>query len=156
MVLKTQRGSQDGLRKSKELLKIKNTELMWEVIIRLRKEKGNDLWSYKDVWSGAGLKSAVALNSPWNSHVKGAIDSHNSALAERLESGALAQSQRKTLRSAIRELRAQLDVMKAQRDEALGKIAFFEAEAGFFKKECETQLAVIDRLRSKLRDLRSV
>jgi hypothetical protein len=154
MALNSKRGSQVGLKKSKELLKVKNTELMWAVIARLRKVRGDELWSYKDVWSGAGLKSAVSLNSPWNSHIKGAVDSHNAALVELIENGVRVQSQRKSLREANRGLRSQLELMKKERDKALENIAFFEAEAVFFKKQCETQLRTIARLRSELRDSR--
>ncbi|OPE29840.1 hypothetical protein APB20_35005 [Pseudomonas aeruginosa] len=148
MSINKPRGSQEGLKKNRELLKVKNTEAMWSVVVRLRKESPNSLWSYKEVWSGAGLKSNVALNSPWNLHIREAIDSHNSKLRENAELGPLAQTQRKTLRMANRELRMQLDAMKKERDQALSKIAVFEAEADFYKRKCESLLRINERLRA--------
>ncbi len=149
MSINKPRGSQEGLKKNRECLKAKNTEAMWKVVVWLRKEKPNTLWSYKEVWSAAGLKSNVALNSSWNSHIREAIDAHNSKLREDAELGPLAQSQRKTLRMANRELRLQLDAMKKERDHALSKIAVFEAEADFYKRKCEGLLKINERLRGK-------
>lgn len=153
MSINKPRGSQDGLRKNREALRAKNTEAMWKVVVRLRKERPNALWSYKEVWSGAELKSNVALNSPWNSHIREVIDVHNSKLREDAELGPLAQSQRKTLRMENRDLRLQLDAMKKMRDQALSKIAVFEAEANFFKIKAESLLKINQRLRGNMKSL---
>jgi len=53
---KKPRGSLVGLKENREALKVKNTEAMLKVVEKLGKEKPDALWSYKDVWSGAGLK----------------------------------------------------------------------------------------------------
>jgi len=95
---KKPRGSLVGLKENREALKVKNTEAMLKVVEKLGKEKPDALWSYKDVWSGAGLKSNVALNSPWNSHVRDAIDAHNSSIREASELEVFASTQKKTLR----------------------------------------------------------
>lgn len=144
---KKPRGSLVGLKKNREALKVKNTDAMLKVIEHLRKEKPDALWSYKDVWSGAGLKSNIALNSPWNSHVRDAIDAHNSSVREASELEVCASMQKKTLRVINGELRKQVEVMRKERDSALSKIAIYEAEADFYKRKCEGLLRVNERLR---------
>lgn len=145
------RGNQDGLKQNRELTKITNTESMWKIVNKLRKEKSSSIWTYKEVWSSAGLKSPVALNSHWNSHIRSAIDNHNSQLKENAELGPIGQSKRRTLRDSNRSLRYQLSELKKERDNALSKIAIFEADAQYFKTQYETQLNITDRLRSQLK-----
>lgn len=145
------RGSQDGLKQNRELTKITNTESMWKIVNKLRKEKSSSLWTYKEVWSSAGLKSPVALNSHWNSHIRSAIDNHNSQLKENAELGPIGQAKRRTLRDSNRVLRDQLNTMRKERDQALSKIAIFEADALHFKSQYEIQLNITDRLRSQLK-----
>jgi len=145
---KKPRGSLVGLKENREALKVKNTEAMLKVVEQLGKEKPDALWSYKDVWSGAGLKSNVALNSPWNSHVRDAIDAHNSSIREASELEVFASTQKKTLKVINGELRKQVEVMRKERDQALSKIAIYEAETDFYKRKCEGLLRVNERLRS--------
>lgn len=145
---KKPRGSLVGLKENREALKVKNTDAMLNVIERLGKEKPGALWSYKDVWSGAGLKSNVALNSPWNFHVRDAIDAHNSSIRDASELEVFSSAQKKTLRVLNGELRRKLDAMQKERDQALSKIAIYEAEADFYKRKCEGLLRVNERLRS--------
>lgn len=145
---KKPRGSLVGLKENREALKVKNTDAMLNVIERLGKEKPGALWSYKDVWSGAGLKSNVALNSPWNFHVRDAIDAHNSSVRDASELEVSSSAQKKTLRVLNGELRRKLDAMQKERDQALSKIAVYEAEADFYKRKCEGLLRVNERLRS--------
>ncbi len=145
---KKPRGSLVGLKENREALKVKNTDAMLKVIEHLGKEKPDALWSYKEIWSGAGLKSNVALNSPWNAHVRDAIDAHNSSIREASELEVFASTQKNTLRVINRELRKQVEVMRNERDQALSKIAIYEAEADFYKRKCEGLLRVNERLRS--------
>jgi hypothetical protein len=144
------RGSQEGLLKNREATRIINTEAMWQVINRLRKENANRIWTYKEVWSSAGLKSSVALNSPWNSHIRDAITTHNTQIKENAANGPLMQSQRKTLRDSNRILRDKIINIKKERDSALSKIAIFEADAIFYKNQFENQLKITERLRTLL------
>ncbi len=145
---KKPRGSLVGLKENREALKVKNTDAMLKVIERLGKEKSDALWSYKDVWSGAGLKSNVDLNRPWNAHVRDAIDAHNSSIREAAELEVLASTQKRTLRVINGELRKQVEAMRKERDQALSKIAIYEAEADFYKRKYEGLLRVNERLRS--------
>lgn len=145
---KKPRGSLVGLKENREALKVKNTDAMLKVIEHLGKEKPDALWSYKEIWSGAGLKSNVALNSPWNAHVRDAIDAHNSSIREASELEVFASTQKKTLRVINGELRKQVEVMRNERDQALSKIAIYEAETDFYKRKCEGLLRVNERLRS--------
>lgn len=141
------RGSQAGLKKNRSDTKKKNTDAMWVVVNRLRKEKPSEIWSYKEVWSGAGLKSHVPLASPWNASIRGAINSHNLEVKQSIELGKSAQTQRKNLRETVRELHRQLQLLRSERDIALSKIATYEADADYYKVECQSLALINARLR---------
>jgi triphosphoribosyl-dephospho-CoA synthetase len=147
------RGNQDGLKKNREDTKVQNTEAMWKVIIRLRKQKAHAIWTHKEVWSGAGLKSNVALKSPWNRHIKETIEEHNKEIRENAEIGPAGYSQRKTLRATNKALRQEILALKKQREQALNLIAIWEAEADQYKKECEQLEKVNERLSKKVDSL---
>ncbi|MDT4888983.1 hypothetical protein FQZ97_1256230 [compost metagenome] len=59
-----------------------------------------------------------------------------------------ASTQKKTLRVINEELRKQVEVMRKERDQALSKIAIYEAETDFYKRKCEGLLRVNERLRA--------
>lgn len=141
------RGSQTGLKKNREDTKIKNTSAMWEVIQQLRKEKPSATWTYKEVWQGAGLKSHVPLSSPWNVSVRGAIDAHNSEVQQRIELGAPVLAHRRTLRDANRELLKRIKELTVERDLALSQIAVYEADADYYRSQCQNLALVNTRLR---------
>ncbi|MBM3110764.1 hypothetical protein [Pseudomonas arcuscaelestis] len=143
------RGSQLGLKKNRADTKSKNTSAMWEVIQRLRNEKPSAIWTYKEVWQGAGLKSHVPLSSPWNVSVRGAIDAHNSEVQQRIELGAPVLAQRRTLRDANRELLKRIKELTAERDLALSKIAVHEADADYYRSQCQNLALINTRLRNQ-------
>lgn len=143
------RGSQSGLKKNREDTKAKNTSAMWEVIQRLRKEKPSVVWTYKEVWQGAGLKSHVPLQSPWNASLRGAIDAHNSEVQQRIGLEASVFAQRRTLRDANRDLQKQIKELLAERDLALSKIAVYEADAEYYRAQCENLALINTRLRNQ-------
>ncbi|MBS8269547.1 hypothetical protein ACSEE7_18185 [Halomonas cupida] len=145
---KISRGSHQGLLKNREETKERNTEALWHQVQRLRKEKPDTLWSFKEVWQGAGLKSNVALDSPWNASIKEAISEHNRLLREKAESGSVGQAQRKTLRITNKELRNQIQQIKKEYEKALSKMAVWEAEADFYQRENERLQRKIERLLS--------
>lgn len=140
------RGSSHGLLQNREDTKKKNTEALWKQIERLRKEKSAQTWSFKEIWSGAGLKSNMALNSPWNIHVRDAIETHNKNVREGLASGELALEHRRTFRDDNRNLRKQLKDMEIQRNMALESIAIYQTECDELKKEVRRLESRINRL----------
>lgn len=135
-----------GLLENRELTKQQNTEALWSQVQRMRKEKPDVHWRLKEIWSGAGLKSDVALKSPWNAHIREAIDEHNRQIEEERDLGPLGRSQRKTVRAVNRELKAQLEQAKADLDAVLSQIAIWEAEVAFYKKENDRLMRKIERL----------
>ena len=135
-----------GLLENRELIKHQNTEALWSQVQRLRKEKPDDHWPFKEIWSGAGLKSDVALKSPWNAHIRVAIEEHNRHIKEERDLGPIGRSQRKTVRAANRELKAQLDQAKVDLDTVLSQVAIWEAEIAFYKKENDRLMRKIERL----------
>src|SRR5690606_32067875 len=143
---KSQRGSHHGLLKDREDTKLKNTEELWRQVNKLRKEKPNTSWSYKEVWVGAGLKSNVALDSPWNAHVKEAIREHNNKVREQSDWGPTAQSERKTLRTADRDLRQHIEAVISNLITALSHTAVREAAAANHKRENQRLQKHLDRL----------
>lgn len=143
---KISRGSHQGLLKNRQETKLLNTEALWQQVQRLRKEKPNTLWSYKEVWQGAGLKSNVALNSPWNASIKETVTEHNRLLREQAEKSIAGQNQRKTLRITNKELRNQIQQLKIEYEKALSKMAIWEAEADFYQRDNERLQRKIDRL----------
>lgn len=149
-----QRGSHHGLLKNREEIKRQNTEALWGEVNRLRKEKPRAPWSYKEVWSGAGLKSNVALDSPWNAHIKEAIGEHNRKISEQRDLGPIGQSQRKTLRIANKELRQEIARLQASQNKALSQIALWETEAAHYKRENQRLKTQLDRLMKQHRDER--
>lgn len=129
------RGSQKGLIENRKSTKKKNTELLWVQVDLLRKKKPDSLWTYKEVWSGAGLKSNVALKSTWNSHILAIIDQHNNEIREEIDLGVVGYRQRKTLRASNKDLRSEISKLIIDRNEALSKIAIYQAEAEYYKNE---------------------
>lgn len=146
MIKGSSRGSQHGLLKNREDTKKQNTESLWKQVERLRKEKGDLVWSFKEIWSGAGLKSNMALNSPWNQHIRDAIESHNKNIREGIASGDLALKHKRTFRDDNRHLRKQLKDMEIQRNMALESIAIYQAERDELKKEVRRLESRINRL----------
>ncbi|MAI31027.1 hypothetical protein J3362_13200 [Marinobacter sp. NFXS11] len=143
-----QRGSHQGLLKNREETKRQNTEALWRQVIRLRKEKPSSLWSFKEVWSGAGLKSNVALDSPWNAHVKEAIEDHNRSVRGEADLGPEGQSQRKTLRITNKALRQEIEKLKSDIDKSLSQIAIWESETIFYQRENARLRNKIERLKN--------
>ena len=143
---KIQRGSHHGLLKNREETKINNTEALWRQVKKLRIEKPGTSWSYKEVWAGAGLKSNVALDSPWNAHIKEVITEHNNKVREKSDWGPTAQSERKTLRTANRDLRQEIVGLKSKLNTALSQTAVWEAEAAYHKRENQRLQKQLDRL----------
>lgn len=135
-----------GLLKNREETKHLNTEALWRQVQRLRKEKPDTLWTFKEVWQGAGLKSNVALDSPWNAHIKDVIEAHNRLMREQADLGPVGQAQRKTLRTTNKALRYQIQQVKVEYEKALSKMAVWEAEADFYRRDNERLQRKIDRL----------
>ena len=144
------RGSHEGLIRNREETKRLNTDALWRQVQRLRKEKPDELWSMKEVWQGAGLKSNVALNSPWNAHVKEAIEDHNRLVREGIELGPIGRAQRKTLRTTNKELREIIKQLKSEHEKALSQIAIWEAEAAYYRRDNERLQRKIDRLKDDM------
>ena len=94
----------------------------------------------------AGLKSNMALNSPWNIHVRDAIETHNKNVREGLASSELALEHRRTFRDDNRNLRKQLKDMEIQRNMALESIAIYQTECDELKKEVRRLESRINRL----------
>jgi hypothetical protein len=140
------RGSVIGLLKHRDDQRDQNTSAMLEVIQILHSEKPNTKWTYKDIWSRAGLRSPNSLASPWNAHIRAEIDSHNQLVS-------ISTSERpcagltKAERDVAGRLREELKVCKAQRDDALALIAQFAADADFFKKQCDDLKKTVARLK---------
>lgn len=142
------RGSIIGLLRHRDDQRDQNTSAMVEVIQLLQSEKPNIKWTYKDVWSRAGLKSPNSLSSPWNAHIRAEIDSHNQLVSSSISAdpyGGLTKAER----DVVGLLRAELKVCKAQRDDALARIAQFAADADFFKKQCDDLKKAVARLKSR-------
>jgi hypothetical protein len=141
------RGSVKGLQQNREELKTRNTERMTQVILSLEIVKPDELWSLKEVWSGAGLKSNVALDSPWNKHIREAVASHNAAVKERMGVDSRVYPEQTQDLLTVDKLKSALSSMKSQRDSALSRIAIYQAEADFFRRKCEGLITVNQRLR---------
>lgn len=140
------RGSVIGLLKHRDDQRDQNTSAMLEVIQILQSEKPNTKWTYKDIWSRAGLRSPNSLSSPWNAHIRAEIDSHNQLVStSRSERPCAGLS--KAERDVAGRLRAELKVCKAQRDDALALIAQFASDADFFKKQCDDLKTTVARLK---------
>lgn len=147
---KNVRGSQKGLLENRKAVKEKNTELLWRQIEILRKKKPGSPWTLKEVWSGAGLKSNVALNSPWNAHIRAVIEQHNSEAREEQDLGAIGYRQRKTLRGENRDLRGKIEELTKERNMALSQVAVYKAEADHYKAETEKLNNRLLRQKSRL------
>jgi len=145
------RGSVRGLKKNREDLKSFNTEALMAVIAQLRIEKPTGKWSYKEVWSRAGLKSQIALNSPWNSHVRAEIEKHNA----RLRNSPAEDFPTASGKDLLGALREELRSCRAQRDQALSQIAQFAADTEYFKKQYLDLKKIVDRLRSEPAEVKS-
>lgn len=142
------RGNVVGLKKNREDLKASNTAAMMEVITQLRIEKPTSKWTYKEVWSRAGLKSQIALDSVWNAHVRAEIEAHNARVRSLLVEGASVSGAVAYDKDLVRSLRDELRICRNQRDQALSRIAQFAADTKYFKDKCEDLTKIVDRLRS--------
>lgn len=145
------RGSIVGLIRHHEDLKKKNTDAMWSVLLRLEMEKPQLPWSYKEVWSGAGLKSGVALSSVWNRHIREAIELHNAKLIEGESTASSDISNSTTLAERNFDLRNKVKELKVQRDHAYSKIAQYESDLEFYKKKFEDVSDANFRLLEKIK-----
>lgn len=141
------RGSVIGLKKNREDLKASNTSAMMNVIAQLRIEKPTSKWSYKEVWSRAGLKSQIALDSVWNAHVRAEVEAHNARVRSFPDEGVSLPRALTYDRDLVKSLREELRICKSQRDQALSRIAQFAADAEYFKKQCEDLTKIVARLR---------
>lgn len=141
------RGSFIGLSKNREDLKARNTEAMMGVIAELRVEKHASKWLFKEVWSRAGLKSQIALDSPWNAHVRAEIEAHNARVRSLTPEGAPGPRGLIYDMDLLKSLKEELRICKAQRDQALSQIAQFAADTDYFKKKCDDLTRTVDRLR---------
>lgn len=141
------RGSVSGLLEFHSKSRASSTAAMLMVIGKLRIEKPFVKWSYKEVWSGADLKSQIALNSPWNIHIRLEIDEHNERLERDSHGGSelMVPSEKALLRSYKVELKA----LREQRDQALARIAQYCADADYHKKRCADLEKSVDRLKSQ-------
>ena len=142
------RGSVIGLLKHRDEQRDQNTSAMVEVIRLLQSDKPNTKWTYKDVWSRAGLKSPNSLRSSWNAHIRAEIDSHNQ-FGSSTRSSKPSEGLIKAEKDLVGLLRAELKVYKAQRDDALARIAQFAADADFFKKQCDDLKKAVARLKNR-------
>jgi hypothetical protein len=141
------RGTTSGLEEYHADTKARNTASMLQVVARLRLDKPSSKWSYKDVWAGAGLKSQIALDSPWNAHVKAEIDAHNG----NIQYSTLTQGMGEEAaggRLAMRELKAEMKEIREQRDQALARIARYCADTDHYKKRCKDLEMAVARLKS--------
>ena len=86
------------------------------------------------------------MKSPWNAHIRVAIEEHNRHIKEERDLGPIGRSQRKTVRAANRELKAQLEQAKVDLDTVLSQVAIWEAEIAFYKKENDRLMRKIERL----------
>lgn len=147
MATNKSRGSQKGLLQNREETKKQNTAALWKQVELLRKKKTDVTWTFKEVWLGAGLKSNMALNSPWNAHIREAIGNHNKNIKEGSSEAITSHSKAaQNLRNENRHLRDELRSMKKQRDKALESIAIHQAE----KDELSKELTKIKRHLNKL------
>lgn len=147
------RGTTSGLEQFHADTKNRNTAKMLQVIERLRLERPSSKWSYKDVWAGAGLKSQIALDSPWNAHVKEKIDCHN----ELIQFPVFNQCENENASSrrlGVRDLKAEIKELKAQRDQALAKIAQYCADTDYYKNRCRDLERAVARLKTTVRSSR--
>lgn len=143
------RGTTSGLKEFHAHIKARNTASMVRVVEALRLNKPNSKWSYKDVWAGGGLKSQIALDSPWNAHIKEEIDFHN----RQIHCSALNQGGGEEAvggRLAIHEMKAQMKEIREQRDQALARIAQYCADTDHYKKRCKDLERVVARLKAMI------
>ena len=143
------RGTTSGLEEFHADTKARNTANMMRVVETLRLNKPNSKWSYKDVWAGCGLKSQVALDSPWNVHIKTEIDFHN----KKIHCSALNQGEGEAAaggRLAMHEMKAQMKEIRKQRDQALARIAQYCADTDHYKKRCKDLERVVTRLKAMI------
>lgn len=141
------RGTTSGLEEYHADTKARNTASMLQAVARLKLNKPHSKWTYKDVWAGAGLKSRIALDSPWNAHVKAEIDAHNG----KIQCSTLSQGVGKEAvgdRLAMRELKAEMKEVREQRDKALARIAQYCADTDHYKKRCKDLERAVARLKA--------
>jgi len=144
MIKNRPRGSQAGLLKNRIETQNRNTQAMWDTIDRLKKLKGREPWTYKEIWSGAGLKSAVAFNSPWNFEIKAAVDTHNAAIKNEKQASSLLEP---GSLSASTILKKQIEKTTKERNDALAKIAIFQADSDYYRDQYEKLLTRYNRIK---------
>ena len=145
------RGSVAGLVRHHQEQKEKNTSEMLKVIARLQVEKALLSWTYKEVWCGAGLKSGVALTSEWNSHVRLAIDAHNAHVKNLRDSNDAPAGSHLAPVCRIKQLRSLVKDLERQRNEALSKLAVYEAEIEFYKSRYDEVVRLNVRLQDSIK-----
>ncbi|MEE4138731.1 hypothetical protein [Pseudomonas viridiflava] len=142
------RGSTSGLEDYHNRLRSDNTASMLKVIDRLKMDKPHSKWTYKEVWIGAGLKSKIALDSIWNSHIRAAIDIHNQRVDSltTVNGGDILAADK----PVIQALRKQVKTLREQRDQALALIAQYSADTDYYKRKSNDLQNSVDRLKSYL------
>ncbi len=135
-----------GLRRLRKDTKEKNSAALKAIIDRLKVEKPNEKWSYKDICAAANLKSQNSLKAPWNGDTKREIDTHNEFVrSQRIKIGReVGQKNSAQLeKSHSMDLRLKLDA-------ALHQIGIWEAEAAWLASEYENLKKINNRLESRL------
>lgn len=146
------RGSVSGLKKNRDDLKVKNTASMMNVIAKLRIEKPTKKWTYKEVWTRAGLKSQIALDSAWNAHVRAEIEAHNLRVCNISAVGPKHSERPAADRDLLKSLKEELKICESQRDQALARIALYAADAQYYKDQWADLDKTVKRLRGRESD----
>lgn len=124
----------------------KTSAALQESYIRLKTEKPSHIWSKRDLWSGAGLKSANALNSPQHAKFLLFINDHNFRISRISSKEVKAPSERLTATTTIERLKGQIRELQMQRDQACNLNSNYQLEADFYAKENIDLKKQIDRL----------
>lgn len=123
---------------------------MLAIIKDLETRKKNVAWTYKEVWSGAGLKSNIALSSPWNAHIRDIIKAHNDFIKLSKVNHLSPSSKSISASDVDVNLKLQIGTLKLERDEALSKIAVREAEIDYHKSINKDLQQVNERLKRQI------
>ncbi|WP_152442326.1 hypothetical protein [Pseudomonas putida] len=142
------RGSTKGLKARSDVVKLVNTEKLVGAIKQLSDEKPNEAWTFLEVSRIAGLKSTVAINSSWNSHIKLQIKHHNESLNYKNDISVSASPSQRLAGLKLQRLRAELLICQKQRDDALSRIAVYAADADYYKNKCADLTRIVDRLKA--------
>lgn len=134
------RGSQSGLARNRLEVKQKNSRLLKETIQNLSISRPEERWTYKKVCQASGLKSTVALHKPWNREIREIIDQHNAKIQKNEKSTLLNTETKSNPKSNLMEI-------TQQRNEALAKIAKFQANAEHYKNKYEKLLLKFENMK---------